>query len=64
MVIDTLDIASLSEGTSLQKRSVMAHIVEGFNSFTFTPMHLSMNAFPTDLKLVLIYQYRRDERLS
>jgi len=39
----TLDIAFLGEETSLQKRSGMARIVEGFNSFTCTPTHLSTN---------------------
>jgi len=37
----TLDIALLSEGTSLQKRSNMARIVEGLHSFTCTPTRLS-----------------------
>jgi len=37
----TLDIAPqpLSEGTSLQKRSGMARVVEGCHSFTCTRMH-------------------------
>jgi len=39
----TLDKAPLTEGTSLQKRSGMARVVEGFNSFTCTPKHLSTN---------------------
>jgi len=33
----TLDIAPLSEGTSLQKRSGMARVVKGFHSFTLQP---------------------------
>jgi len=39
----TLDTAPLSEGTSLQKHSGMARVVEGFHSFTYTPVHLSTN---------------------
>jgi len=39
----TLDIATLSKGTSLQKCSAMAHVVEGFHSFTCTTTRLSMN---------------------
>jgi len=39
----TLNIAPLSEETSLQKRSGMARIVEGFHSFTCTPARLSTN---------------------
>jgi len=39
----TLDIEPLSKETSLQKRSGMARVVEGFHSFTYTPTHLSMN---------------------
>jgi len=38
-----LDIAPLSEGTSPQKRSGMARVVEGFHSFTYTPTCLSTN---------------------
>jgi len=34
--LHTLDIVPLSEGTSLQKRSGMARIVEGFHSLTVT----------------------------
>jgi len=33
----TLDIAPLSEGTSLQKRSGMARVVEGLHSFICQP---------------------------
>jgi len=41
----TLDIALLSERTSLLKRSDVAHIVKGFHSFICTPMstHLCTN---------------------
>jgi len=35
--ISTGDVAPFSEGTSLQKRSGMARVGEGFHSFTFTP---------------------------
>jgi len=41
--LHTRDIAPLSEGISPQKRSGMARIVEGFHSFTCTPMRLSTN---------------------
>jgi len=51
-------ISPLNEGTSLQKRSGMARVVEGFHSFTCTSTHLSMNG------MVLIYLPRRDGRLS
>jgi len=37
----TLDIAPLSEGTSLQSCSGIARVVEGFHSFTCTPTRLS-----------------------
>jgi len=37
----TLDIASLYEGTSSQKRSGMARVVEGSHSFICTSMRLS-----------------------
>jgi len=40
---ETLDIAPLTEETSLQKRSGMARVVEGFHSFTCTPTHLFTN---------------------
>jgi len=48
-----LSIALLSEGTSLQKRSGMARVVERFHSFTCAPTRLSANgtpafAFPAD----------------
>jgi len=39
----TLDIAPLSEGASLQRRSGMARVVEGFHSFTCTSGRLSSN---------------------
>jgi len=38
-----VDIAPLGEWTALQKRSGMARVVEGFHSFTCTPMRLSTN---------------------
>jgi len=64
----TLDIAPLSRGTSLQKRSGMARVVDGFRSFTCTPTHLSTNEarlpLPCLPMLVFIYRPRRDERLS
>jgi len=37
-----LDIAHLSEGTSLQKLSGMARIVKGFQSFTCTGVYPRM----------------------
>jgi len=55
----TLDIAPLSEGFSLQKRSGMARVVEGFHSFTHAFIHeryepyLSLLSQP---KVVLIYR--------
>jgi len=39
----TLDIAALSEETSLQKHSGMARVVDGFHSFTCKPTRLFMN---------------------
>jgi len=39
----TLDLALFSEGTSLQKRSGMARVVEGFHSFTCILTRLSTN---------------------
>jgi len=42
--VHNLDTAPHSEGTSLQKRSGMARVVEGFHSFTCTLM--SVFAFP------------------
>jgi len=39
----TLDIASLSEGISLQKRSGTARVLEGFYNFTCKPTRLSTN---------------------
>jgi len=39
----TLDIAPICEGTSLQKRSGMARVVEGLHSFICTSMRLSGN---------------------
>jgi len=39
----TLEIAPLSVGTSLQKRSGMARVVDGFHSFTCTLTRLSTN---------------------
>jgi len=50
----TLDIATLSEGTSLHRRSGLARVVEGFHSFTCTPTHSAQ------LKLVLIYRTGRE----
>jgi len=50
----TVDIVPLSEGTSLQRHSVAARVVEGFHSFTCTPMRLSSN-------LVLMTDTRLDE---
>jgi len=38
-----IGIAPPSEGTSLQKRSGMARVVEGFHSFTCTPTRLFTN---------------------
>jgi len=63
----TLDIASLSEGTSLQRRSGMAHVVEGFHSFTCTFNHEWNEPYlslPSQPKLVFIYRPQRDGRLS
>jgi len=64
-----LDIALLSIGTSLQKRSGMARVVEGFqfylHSHTFIhEWNEPYLPFPSQPKLVLIYQPRRDERSS
>jgi len=39
----TLGMAPLSKGTSLQMRSGMARVVEGFHSFTCIPTRLSTN---------------------
>jgi len=39
----TLDIVPHSEETSLQKHSGMAHVIEGYYSFTCTPTRLSTN---------------------
>jgi len=62
--------APLSEGTSLQKRSGKARVVEGFHSFTCHPrafIHEWNEPYlplPSKPMLVLIYQPQRDERLS
>jgi len=42
--VHTLDIAPPSAGTSLQKRSGMARVVDVFRRFTRTPARLSTNA--------------------
>jgi len=39
----TVDMAPLSEGTSLQKRSGMARVVEEYHNFTCTPTRLYTN---------------------
>jgi len=63
----TLDIASLSEGTSLQKHSGMTRVVEGFHPHTHVFIHewyepyLHLRSQP---KLVPIYRPWRDGRLS
>jgi len=63
-------MALLGEGISLQKRSGMARVVEGFHSFTchthvftheWNEPYLPLLSQP---KLVLIYRPRRDGRLS
>jgi len=38
-----LDVAFLSEETSLKKHSGIARVVKGLHSFTCIPMHLSRN---------------------
>jgi len=49
---DTLDTALLSEGTSLQKHSGKARVIEGFHSSACTPTLSSMDgmnfAFPAE----------------
>jgi len=58
----TLDIAALNEGTSLQRRSIMARVVEGFHSFTWTSTRLSTNGMNRTCRVTYRLTDARDHR--
>jgi len=59
-----VDIASLSEGTSLQKHSGMARVVKGFHSLPAHSRVYPRMDWTTPTFAFLIYRPRRDGRLS